>query len=201
VRITDGTEVFDLHEASPGNYLTDDDVQGKPGHTYTLTIDWEGKTYTATSLLDPITPIDSLDYEVSEFQDEENDFTEYVILLYATEPSTPDDAYYWKGYLVDAPTDLTRTYWEIAEDEFVNGNPINGAQVLQVEANPGDEFVLEQYSLSPEAFDFFLAVQTETIYKGGIFDAPPANVPTNLNNGALGFFVTTAVVRDTIMIE
>lgn len=201
VRITDGLETFDLQETSPGIYLTANDVQGKPGHTYTLTIDWEGKTYSATSLLRAVPPIDSLDYEEAEFQDEDNDLTEYSVLLYTTEPPTPDDAYYWKGYLIDAPNDLTRTYWEIAEDKFVNGSPINGAEVLIVEANPGDKFIFEQYNISQESFDFFLAVQTETIFKGGIFDTPPANVPSNLNNDALGFFVTGAVVRTELVIE
>ncbi len=201
VSITDGTETFQMQEASPGIYLTDDNVQGKPGHTYTLQIDWDGKTYSATSLLRPVSLIDSLGYEKSEFQDDGNDFTEYSVLLYTVEPPTLDDAYYWKGFLVDAPNDLTRTYWEIAEDKFVNGSPINGAEVLVMEANPGDDFVFEQYNIGPAAFDFFLAVQTETIYKGGIFDTPPANVPTNLSGGALGFFVTAGVVRSELAIK
>ena len=201
VRISDGSEIFELQEAAPGHYLTDNTVQGIPGHTYTLTIDWEGKTYSSTSLLTAVPPIDSLDYEEAEFQDEDNDFTEYSVLLYTTEPPTEDDAYFWKGYLLDAPNDLTRTYWEIAEDKFVNGSHINGAEVLIVEANPGDRFIFEQYNISPAAFDFFVAVQSETIYKGGIFDTPPANVPSNIDNGALGFFVTGGVVRSELVIE
>lgn len=201
VRITDGLETFNLSEVSPGNYLTADHVRGIPGHVYTLIIDWAGKTYEATSLLKAVAPIDSVGYAVSDFQDEDNDFTEYSVLLYTTEPPTTGDAYYWKGYLTDAPNDLTRTYWEVAEDKFVNGSPINGAQVLTVEGNPGDEFVFEQYNISKAAFDFFIAIQTETIFKGGIFDAPPANIPTNLDNGALGFFVTAGVVRDKVAIQ
>ncbi|MEZ4961501.1 MAG: DUF4249 domain-containing protein [Saprospiraceae bacterium] len=201
VQISDGTETFDLTEAYPGHYLTAADVKGIPGHTYTLTIDYNGTAYQATSKMNQTPPIDSLGYKTFDFQDTENDFTEYSILLYTTEPSTEGDNYYWKGYLVDKPTDVTRTYWEIAEDKFVNGNYINGAQVLIVEANPGDAFVFEQYNIQPEAFDFFLAVQTETIYKGSIFDTAPANVPTNLNNGALGFFLVAGVVRDTVVIK
>lgn len=201
VQISDGTETFILTEASPGHYLTADSVKGKPGHTYTLKIDYNGQSYQAVSAMREAPTIDSLDYEVFEYQDTENDFTEYAILLYTTEPNTLDDAYYWKGYLVDAPTDVTRTYWEIAEDKFVNGSPINGAQVLIVEANPGDAFVFEQYLIRPEAFDFFLAVQTETIYKGTIFDTAPANVPSNVDNGALGFFIAAGVKRDTITID
>jgi hypothetical protein len=201
VQISDGTQTFQLSEVSPGRYLTADTVKGKTGHTYTLKIDYNGLVYQAVSAMKEAPPIDSLGYEVFEFQDTENDFTEYAILLYTTEPNTLGDNYYWKGYLLDAPTDVTRTYWEIAEDRFVNGSPINGAQVLIVEANPGDAFVFEQYLIQSEAFDFFLAVQTETIYKGTIFDTAPANIPSNVDNDALGFFITAGVQRDTISIE
>ncbi|HMQ59941.1 MAG TPA: DUF4249 domain-containing protein [Flavilitoribacter sp.] len=201
VRITDGAETFDLTEASPGIYLTADNVKGIPGHTYTLTIDWEGQTYEAVSALREVAPIDKVETEKSDFQDEDTEETEYSVLLYTVEPPTEGDAYFWKAFLVDSPTDLTRTYWEIAEDKFVNGSPINGAEVLIIGGEPEDEFVFEQYNISQEAYDFFVGVQTETRYKGGIFDTPPANIPTNLNNGALGFFVAAGVVRDTVVIK
>ncbi len=51
-----------------------------------------------------------------------------------------------------------------------------------------------KYSLSEEHHQFISAVYAETQFKGGVFDRIPANVPTNISNGALGFFDASAVI-------
>ena len=52
VSITDdlGTN-YTLTETKPGTYINNDLI-GVPGHTYNLTVNTEGKTYTATSTMD-----------------------------------------------------------------------------------------------------------------------------------------------------
>ena len=102
---------------------------------------------------------------------------------------------------MSAPDDPTRHFWEIAEDEFVDGNFIGGAEIMYVEAIPGETFKFEQYRITEEAFDFFLAIQFETIYKGGLYDSPPANIPSNVSNGAVGFFVTAGVAKSEVSFE
>ena len=203
VTISDGTNTYPLTEQSPGDYFTADDMTGEIGKTYTLTIEWKGQTYKATSPLKDVAPIDYLEAEVDtgpEVEEIDNK-TDYIILLYTTEPAGEGDNYYWKSYPVDEPDNIERTYWEIATDEFVDGNPIEGAEILYIFAEPGEQFVVEQYGLNRDAYDFYLSIQFETDFKGGIFDAPPANIVGNLDNGALGFFLTAAVARDTVLIE
>lgn len=201
VTILDGQNTYNLTEKTPGHYFTDDNVHGEAWKTYTLNIQWNGETYTATSLLRPITPIDSVQVRISDFQDDSDTLTDYGLFLYALEPPTKDDSYYWKAYLLENPNDLVHTHWEIATDDFVNGNEIGGALTLTFPASIGERYVYEQYSITDDAFNFLLAVQTETIYKGGLFDTPPANIPSNVNNGALGYFMTSSVVRDTVLIK
>ena len=41
----------------------------------------------------------------------------------------------------------------------------------------------------------------ETEWRGGLFDSPPANVPSNVSNGALGYFGAAGRSEYTIVIE
>lgn len=45
-----------------------------------------------------------------------------------------------------------------------------------------------KYSLSEEHAAFLRALMLETSWTGGFFDSSPANLPTNMSNGAIGFF-------------
>lgn len=201
VSISDGENTYSLTEETPGHYFTEAHVKGEAWKNYTLQINWNGENYSATSLLRPVTPIDSVQVRISDFQVDTDTLTDYGAFLFALEPSTLDDSYYWKVFLLDNPNDLVNTHWQIAEDDFVNGKEIGGAETVTFPAKPGDVYVFEQYSITDDAFDFLLGVQTETIYKGSIFDTPPSNIPSNIDNGALGYFMTCSVVRDTILVE
>jgi len=201
VSITDGTQIFELNETEPGRYFTAENVKGEAGKTYTLNIEYDGKKYEATSILEAAPPIDLLETIEEEDEDEDDEYNEYTILLHTTEPEGKGDHYYWKSYPADIGDDLTRTFWEVAEDEFVDGNLIGGAEILYVEARPGETFVFEQYRITEGAFDFFIAIQNETIYKGGLFDTPSANIPSNISNGAVGFFITAGVKKSEVSFE
>lgn len=201
VTISDGSQTITLTENSPGDYFTPATMAGIPGRSYTLKVEWDGQTYTSTAALKGVAPIEDIEAIEEEDQEEEGEMKEYAILLYTTEPEGEGDHYYWRGFPAAAPDDIERTYWEIASDEFVDGSLIDGAEILFIEAEKGESFVIEQYGLNEEAFDFYLAIQFETDFKGGIFDPPPANINGNIDNGALGYFLTASVVRDTVLIE
>jgi len=60
---------------------------------------------------------------------------------------------------------------------------------------------VEQWNIGMEAWDVFWAVFNETEFNGGLFDAPPANVPTNVSNGAIGYFGAAAVTEIEAIVE
>ena len=203
VTISDGTNTFSLSENTPGNYFTDENMTGQIGTAYTLKIEWKGETYTAVSTLKDVAPIIKVEAEedTEAEPDEDTGRKFYDLLLYSNEPEGLGDNYFWRAFPADDPDNPERTFWEVAPDDFVDGNVIDGASILYIEAEPGETFVFEQYGIGKEAFDFFLSIQQETIYKGGIFDSPPANITGNVDKGALGFFLTSEVSRDTVLIE
>src|SRR3990172_10465254 len=61
VSITDGENVFILTEESAGEYVTESNVQGETGKSYTLTIKLsDGREFTGTDQLRPCGDIDSI---------------------------------------------------------------------------------------------------------------------------------------------
>ena len=57
-----------------------------------------------------------------------------------------------------------------------------------------------KYSVSPAYKSFLRAVLSETEWRGGVFDVQRADVPTNLSEGAIGFFAVSTVISDTTVV-
>lgn len=55
-------------------------------------------------------------------------------------------------------------------------------------------------SLSKEAFDFYAAMAS-LAGQGGLFGRNPANLPTNISNGGVGFFSASAVSKRAVVID
>ncbi|MFT5980547.1 MAG: hypothetical protein ACI898_001319, partial [Flavobacteriales bacterium] len=73
---------------------------------------------------------------------------------------------------------------------------------IESEATLGDTVFIEQYNIGEAAYDIFIGIMNETEWNGGLFDAPPANVETNLSNGALGYWGAAGVsTKSTIIAE
>lgn len=200
VSISDGTNVYPLSEEEPGMYYTDSWVAGEFGKTYTLNIQYEDETYTASSFLDTVPQIDSLAAEYQEFPDEPEE-NYYELLLWTQELPGQGDHYMWRIFKNgELQTD---TLFEVTfvEDDFVDGNYIPGWNFDYVDAVPGDSIRVEQMAINSEANDIFIAIMLETFWRGGPFDTPPANVPSNISNGALGYFGATGVAEATILID
>lgn len=192
VTITDNETVFLLVEKEIGSgiYLTDSTIQGEAGKTYLLSIVVDGTAYEASDKMEA----------ANEF--EEND----ILPVYVT----PDQSggyinqLFTVAYGADNPSMLSV--------EIVNPRPEDkyteiwyytfpGADVDNIFPTPteslefvsGTIFQQTKYSLSNEHYLFLRAVLLETKYEGGVLGSVRANVPTNVSNGALGFFGACSV--------
>ncbi len=188
VRDSDGIEET-LTEVSAGKYRINN--AGKTGARYTLTIQYQGESYQAETVLKPVPPIDSLLYEKlpARLGREEGLYGKY----YGPELPTEKDFYRLKVFkndtLFNKPRDLTLFF-----DEFVNGN-----YLFDLEINPfepykrGDKMRVELWSISEDAYNFYNEM-IQQINNGGLFATPPANVRTNVKNlnpqgkKAVGYF-------------
>lgn len=189
---------FELYEAEPGKYITADTVAGKVGVEYTLHIELDGQLYQASSVMPRVTEIDSLSYRWDNFMQS------YRILLYGQEPAGKGDNYMWHLYKNSNKVTRKITQLMVVEDEFLDGNYIEGFEVdyweMEFDFQPGDTIRVAMHSISNEAFAFIAGVFQEH-NNGQAAMRPPSNIPSNISNQALGLFHASAVTSKTVIIE
>ncbi len=171
---------------------------GKVGSVYTLTVIYDGKTYTAVDTIRPITPIDSLTYKY-ESQTANRD-EGYYVSLHTQEPIGIGNHYQWMYRWSNAWGGISRMEEldQIANDEWVDGNYIS----IQLDGpqQVGDTVIVEMLSISKQYYTFVSQLLNQESF-GDLFDTPPANVKGNISNGAYGYWHAAGVAGDTIVIQ
>ena len=206
VTISDGTNTWNLTEDNEAGIYLSDPFAGEAMETYTLNINYNGENYSASSTLRPTAPIDSVAVVVFDPAEEFGIPIDpyYSVRLWSQELPGVGDSYLWKLWVNDEPVRDTLTELTITTDELFDGWYVADVEVhnLQIneEAFPGDTVTLEQWNIGYEGYQVFFGIANETAFNGGLFDAPPANVETNLSNGALGYFGAAGVSRKSAVI-
>ncbi|MEQ8626205.1 DUF4249 domain-containing protein [Ekhidna sp.] len=191
-------------EESAGKYVWNptnpSDSFGIVGNTYVLSIDNNGSTYSSTSRLNRVVPVDSITWRL----EEEEPFTEgdyYVGEFWATDAPGAGDAYWikaWKnGVLLNQPGEINLAI----DGAFSDGDnadnvtfitPIRQAvtpfefddeDVLIDPFELGDSLYVEIQSITPEVHFFLQSAIEQTDREGGfgeLFATPLANLPTNI---------------------
>ena len=200
VQISGGGETFNFHEESPGIYHSDDEIGAQYMTSYTLRIEYEGEVYEATDHCDTVPSLDYMDLNPN--YNDDGELTGYDILVWTQELTGFGDYYAWRvlvngEYVSDTLSDFT-----FASDDFLgDGLYFEGWPIEWVEdVETGDVVRLEQHNLSKASFDMYNAIMLETEWRGGIFDTPPANVPSNFSNGALGNFVVSSMKASEVTV-
>jgi len=202
VSITGGGQTFILTESAtePGLYLTDS-IEGEVGTIYTMNAVIDGETFNASDTLRDVNPIDTC----FAFPIIDTLFTldtNYVVIMFAQEKPGRGDHYIWNYYLNDELETPDLRDKNFANDDFVDGAyPPEGWPIFDdipfQKIDVGDKITLEMMSVGGDYFDFVFELFLQTDFRGGFFDGPPANIRTNLSNGALGYFRASKVVRNT----
>ncbi len=190
VKVADSVVVFNEDETFKGLYYPPDNFIGMPGMTYSLEILLNepinnSLLYQSEETMPVLT--DRLDSITLEYNPR---WERWLVHLYAWEPPTVD--YYLFNAMNNGRllTDsLSRKI--VSEDKLFNGNYTNGS-VVQVlnkdEVNPGDTITLVLSNITKAYFDFILGAQEEIEPKNPLFSGPAANVSSNIDNNASGYF-------------
>jgi hypothetical protein len=186
---------------STGYYKPVTAFAGEIGRTYRLSVMADGQLFEAEDTMYPVTSIDSLTYGIDEEEQEdpEHPGRYFEVLIYTREPQETKDYYLFNFYrndslTIDNPTDIYFT------DDVVLSESINGI-TAPIYYSKGDKAAIEAFSLSRNAFVFYNDLSILLNNDGGMYSPPPANCRTNLTNGALGFFQTSAVTAMDIAVE
>ncbi|MFW5706942.1 MAG: DUF4249 domain-containing protein [Bacteroidota bacterium] len=169
---------------------------------YTLTIGENDQTYTGQSEFKPVPQLDSISLRINAFS--ELGFlpdTLYDVLAHFEDLATDDNYYLFNMFRNDTiitprPADKGLVS-DINLTEYVSLAVLN---LNKSELRHRDQVKLEIRSISRENFDFYAIFFSQTDLSGNPFaGAPPANIPTNMSEGAKGFFQVSAIDSKTLL--
>ena len=192
-----------------GFYKTNS-IVGIPNRRYKLAVIVNDNEYVAYDYMMEVPSIDSLGYsaKISEAGGES-----YIIpKVYFKEPQDQDN-YYLFEFLVnyDYRFQICNDIWRysVLSDEYLESY-VNGLHIDDGASSdgfeyypfyPGDTIRVRMSSLSSKAYNYFENLIGQFVTDGGAYKPTPASPPTNLSNGALGFFRASAVTNESRLIE
>lgn len=216
---TDTSKYYAADLPGKGIYHTHNKFRGIAGRTYTLTVKHQGQVYRATATMPaPVTTIDQVSY--TPFNTSNANNQGWAPLVSFDEPQNQKNYYQfffghgfnknnfdgYKGYLGNHHhlRVLTFDSYYIFDDKFW-GTRVNDLLLKEAYPHlypPSGIVGFQLHSINQDAYNYFSALkkQAEQRYwqnknKGGIFDVAPASPPTNISNGALGFFTVASVSK------
>lgn len=171
---------------------------GQLNHSYRLLVVRGETRVEATTRLRPCTPIDSIGFT---YRTPGNDLVQdsgYYVTVYFREPAGRGDYYRINFYENRAWRNRAELFY--FDDELYDGN-YGDPEIEGYPVQLHDTVTIELRSLDRPAYDFLNGLATSQYQGGTPFDSPPANAPTNLSGGALGYFGASQVRRVTRVVQ
>ena len=201
VSISDGNNDYLFTEATSGDhkgnyYNRELSKYMVTGNTYNITVIDEGKKYTASSLLQPVPDVDSVTTRIN-FLSQLGIINEVLVDIFIHFENLPHRG---NHYLVNLYINGNIQTFTPSQKTVLSDNNLDNYVSLYIktvrrnELKSGDKITLEMRSISKEQYDFYTDFFFQTELSGNPFaGAPPANIPTNLSEGARGFFQVSSV--------
>ncbi len=212
-------EIFGVPESEVSNYhlcaytKLDGSIVGEVGKTYTLTVNFEGKTYTAeTKIVNP-TPLDSTYFKLAN-----NATDKGFSYAQLTDPPGFGDSYFWEAKRINKNSDgqekdsyFTPTYAPVFDDQFINDitfefyfeNPVRDPDLpseYRGYFKVGDTVVIKFSKLDKDVYEYMDSKYIQ-LQSGGSPFSTPTNVKSNIKGGALGVWAGFSPSYDTIVCQ
>jgi hypothetical protein len=193
VSISDSTGIPNiLTEKAPGVYVIFP-YQGLYGRTYTLTVKVNGVTYTALSTMPMPVPLDSLGAK----SDDIGKKNLRTIVVNYQDPSKVANQYRFVLSINKGQVNTVFTN----DDSFTNGRYVR-EELFQtgMDIHHGDTARVEMQCIEKNIYKYWfsLSPQQNNGPGGGI---TPSTPPSNINNGALGYFSAHTVSNAAITVN
>lgn len=181
---------------------------GIPGRTYSMKVISGTKEYMATSFLPHVPEIDSIGYTQDNKVKEPAEAC--TPLIYFKEPQGVRNYYLIQLNDEVGSRTYSNTLWQfsIISDEFLQPY-VNGLNISQGQTPrsieypiyyPGDSIYVALSSLTKNAFEYYKALIQQFKNDGGAYQPSPGSPPTNMSNGALGYFRASSMSEKRIKI-
>lgn len=176
---------------------------------YTLTIHYNGQTYTSTTKIPNPKGIDSMQ-GIAPAEPPENNPDVVQLLIYFSDPDTLGNNF---RYFTQRNSDLMYPgYSSVYDDELINGKKdfkvtltAGGSRASSPNFDStgffykGDTITLKWCAIDRAVFDFYRTYEYAIGTIGSPF-ASPINVKTNISNGALGIWAGYGATYTTIVV-
>ena len=197
VKVLNMGEEIEFMPVGNGTYEAPEDWHGEVGQSYRLVIDHDDQIYTAESTIRPMPELD--DIEVVNQSSVEGQDSFDIFFAFEDNPG-PGDGYFGVDYVKGTIKEDWLDAGDWIDDAFLNGVKLVENTVTSTYFLPGQIAILEVHSIGKEAAVYFTNLDIER-YREGLFEPTPVNVRSNIDNGAVGFFITSAVRKYEIAIE
>lgn len=172
-----------------------------PGRTYTLKVSAEGKEYTAQSTMPEAVAFDGLEQDSFMIGGE----TSYTLLPVFTDPQALGNRYLFSFTVNDNPHKLFEAFSDNVNNGAANQRPLllpNDDEDGESEkVKVGDTIRVEMQCIDTPIYTYFTAL-LEIIGGGGPGGGiTPSNPPSNISNGALGYFSAHTLRKRSIVIQ
>jgi hypothetical protein len=195
VIVSDNTGIVDtLKEAKPGYYLTKK-TQGVTGRTYNLKIVANGSTYTSTSTMPGLVPIDSVTFHQNTSRGGKlsNGFR---VGCYFRDPAGTVN--YYKLQVASNDTSAIDS-----NDIRVLTNGLAQGQELSLTYRTnlvtGDTVYVKLDVIDKGAYTYFTTLPAAEGEINPFESAPPDNPVSNITNGGFGYFSAYSLSEDTVI--
>lgn len=186
----DGGKIYNFTEDTLGTYASS--LKGLPGKTYTLTVQVNGKIYTAQSTMPQPIKLDSISSRQNQFNKKKRSITAH----YADPVSIPNQ---YRFVMYVNGMEVNNIFAN--DDNFIDGQYVhedlfqNATDIL-----PGDKVTVEMQCIDPAIFTYWFSLEQQQSNNPGGGTAP-SNPPSNFNNNALGYFSAHTSERKSIVVK
>jgi len=187
---------YTFTEKTPGVYVQA--MRGVPGNTYNMSVTIDGKTYTASSKMPNLIKLDSIGIESNNFFGKERKNA----AAYLSDPANEINFYRFNLYVNNIISN--RIY--VNNDRLTNGNKLRIQLFYGTDdedndgLKSGDQITVEAESIDTHVFDYWYSLSQQT-GRGPNQGTTPANPPSNISNGALGYFSAHSYLRKSITVK
>lgn len=191
---------FHHSDSLPGLYTSAVQVAATINRIYNLTINLNGKQYTASTYMEPVfepgSPVfvynnSNQKYGINWRNDTYSPFEQAMYEAFIHWHHLP-------GY--DHPDSLSQAHLLHYTFNTIDVSYQIFPQEKEMAYFPaGSVAYLTKYSLTPEYAAYLRGLVSETQWQGSLFETSRGNPPGNID-GAFGFFAACAVLRDTVVV-
>lgn len=201
VILQDEIQNYELEYDSRGRYYVPDDFQPRVGDVYQLEVTHDGIIYSAQQMMRPCPDIEQLKLNLDNETAGGPDSIDHYHPTFAFQESPgKGDAYFTVDYAKGSPFSKYIPFGLFTDDEYLDGEYLENVWAEVHFYSAGDTVIVDLHSINPETSDFLSDIETE-IFRDTPFDPPPANIPSNIDGGAVGYFIVSSAKREVIIVE